>query len=108
VRSFVINLGLQVAALRVLQEMALIQHFQRLLIVNSGLATVVGLLSQPELSVRCLAAATLARAVQNHRSRLITRKAGAVPLLVLPSIHQVSFQPIPHYLILILIILAQY
>ena len=70
------------AALRVLQEMASIQHFQRLLVVRSGLGTVVSLLSQPEHSVRCLAAATLGRAVQNHRSRVITRKAGAVPLLV--------------------------
>ena len=79
---------MQVAALRVLQEMASIPHFQRLMVIKSGLPTVVGLLSQPEHSVRCLAAATLARAVQNHRSRLITRKAGAVPLLVIVSKHQ--------------------
>ena len=72
----------KVAALRVLQEMASIQHFQRLLVIKSGLMTVVALLSQPEPGVRCLAAATLAHAVHNHKSRTLTRKAGAVPLLV--------------------------
>ncbi|KAK4019361.1 outer dynein arm-docking complex subunit 2 [Daphnia magna] len=72
----------KVAALRVLQNMVKIQHFQRLLVMKSGIATVVKLLSEAEPDVRCLAAGTLAHAVNNHRSRMLTRKAGAVPLLV--------------------------
>lgn len=72
----------KVAALRVLQDLVKIQHFQRLLVMKSGIATVVRLLSEPEQDVRCLAAGTLAHAVNNHRSRMLTRKAGAVPLLV--------------------------
>lgn len=72
----------KVAALRVLQKMVQIPYFQRLLVVKSGIDTVVHLLSEPEQDVRCLAAVTLANAVNNHRSRLLTRKAGAVPLLV--------------------------
>ena len=70
------------AALRVLQKMVTMQHFQRLLVMKSGIATVVRLLSEPERDVRCLAALTLANAVNSHRSRMLTRKAGAVPLLV--------------------------
>ncbi len=73
----------KVAALRVLQNMVTMQHFQRLLVMKSGIATVVRLLSEPEQDVRCLAAGTLAHAVNNHRSRMLTRKAGAVPLLVI-------------------------
>ena len=70
------------AALRVLHNMASTQYFQRILVIKSGLVTVVRLLSQPESDVRCLAAATLGHAVQNHKSRTLTRRAGAVPLLV--------------------------
>lgn len=72
----------KVAALRLLQNMMTIQHFQRLLVMKSGIATVVKLLSESEQDVRCLAAGTLAHAVNSHRSRMLTRKAGAVPLLV--------------------------
>ena len=72
----------KVAALRVLQKMVTWQHFQRLLVLKSGIATVVRLLSEPEKDVRCLAAVTLANAVNSHRSRMLTRRAGAVPLLV--------------------------
>lgn len=72
----------KVAALRLLQQLVTVQHFQRLLVLKSGIATIVRLLSEPERDVRCLAAVTLANAVNNHRSRMLTRKAGAVPLLV--------------------------
>ena len=73
----------KVAALRLLQQLVTVQHFQRLLVLKSGIATIVRLLSEPERDVRCLAAITLANAVNNHRSRMLTRKAGAVPLLVI-------------------------
>ena len=73
----------KVAALRLLQQLVTVQHFQRLLVLKSGIATIVRLLSESERDVRCLAAITLANAVNNHRSRMLTRKAGAVPLLVI-------------------------
>ena len=83
----------KVAALRVLQNLVKIQHFQRLLVIKSGIATVVRLLSEAEPDVRCLAAGTLAHAVNNHRSRMLTRKAGAVPLLVLSIMIHYSIRP---------------
>ena len=71
------------ASLRVLQQMtSALEHFRRAVVQKSGLTTLVRLLSEPNQEVRCLAAGTLAYAVRTHKSRTLTRKAGAVPLLV--------------------------
>lgn len=71
------------ASLRVLQKMtSALEHFRRAVVQKSGLSTLVRLLSEPNQEVRCLAAGTLAHAVRTRKSRTLTRKAGAVPLLV--------------------------
>ncbi|XP_023216582.1 armadillo repeat-containing protein gudu-like isoform X2 [Centruroides sculpturatus] len=72
----------QIGALKVLREIASNPAMRHSIICLGGLDSMVKILSEPSLELRCLLAETIANVVHCHRSAIIVRKGGGIPYLI--------------------------
>lgn len=76
------KLQCQLGALKVLCKIAFNPLIRRSIVCLGGLSSMVKLLSEPNLELRCLLAETIAYVAQCHQSSAIVRKEGGIPYLI--------------------------